>query len=514
MVEQMLTCAEPANAPDPQRLQALALGLFDRLVDDHSLPAATRRLLQLVGAYYVAALRAGAIDPARAARDAVLAAPIEGLSAEKQCIVASAVMFQREQPDRRCEPAFLRLNRHDQLIAVRLAALLALAVIHSIELPGDLLVGRADGRLTSLVDTALAGELRTRLLDRWRQRWGDAIGTLVIRPNVPGNSMSHTAALCADIAATKGFADSGLLLARPLRLSGEEPLAEGARQGLRQLFERMLTREVAVRSNDDPEDVHQMRVTTRRLRACLEVVAPIYDVKIVRHFRTGLRRPAAALGIVRDRDVLLEHIQAYRARHSPQDSTLLEPLVMAVEHDRAEAHRVLLTDLDADQYAAFKHNFANFLTTSGAGVPERLVTGAPTRVRDLAGSLIWRRYEEWRAFEVVVTDGGAAPLHQARIAGKRLRYIIEFFAEALGPQTEDLLAPLVALQDTLGSLQDSVVARTYVHDLGLDNDLGARAYLGARAAEQAALLAELPIHWARVSSPAYRGLLLELIGQL
>jgi hypothetical protein len=43
-------------------IQALALGLFDGLVDDHSLAAATRRLLQLVGAYYVAALRTGAID--------------------------------------------------------------------------------------------------------------------------------------------------------------------------------------------------------------------------------------------------------------------------------------------------------------------------------------------------------------------------------------------------------------------------------------------------------------------
>jgi hypothetical protein len=65
----------------------------------------------------------------------------------------------------------------------------------------------------------------------------------------------------------------------------------------------------------------------------------------------------------------------------------------------------------------------------------------------------------------------------------------------------------------LGSLQDSVVARICVHDLGLDNDHGAQAYVGARAIEHAALLAELPDGWARVTSLAYRDLLLELVGQ-
>jgi CHAD domain-containing protein len=328
------------------------------------------------------------------------------------------------------------------------------------------------------------------------------------------NGMSHTVALCVDNAATNGLGGSGSVLVEPLRLSGDEPLVEGARRRLRHLFERMLRCEVAVRGNDDPEDVHQMRVTTRRLRACLQVVVPIYEAKVIRQFHKGLRRTAAALGRVRDCDVFLEHIQAYRAQPSMKDGALLGPLVTAVERERVEARKVLMTDLDAHQYAAFKHSFARFLTTSGAGVPERQVTGMPTRVRDLAGSLIWQRYEEWRAFEVVVPNGGAALLHQARIAGKHLRYTIEFFAEALGPQTDELLAPLVALQDILGSVQDSVVARAYIHHLGLDDDRGARAYLEARAAEHIVLLAELPDGWARVSSPAYRGLLLELIGQL
>jgi CHAD domain-containing protein len=99
--------------------------------------------------------------------------------------------------------------------------------------------------------------------------------------------------------------------------------------------------------------------------------------------------------------------------------------------------------------------------------------GIRERVRDFAGGAIWRRYELWRAYEVALPHAAKETLHQARIAGKRLRYTLDFFAEALGPQVEQALGSLTALQDTLGALHDGVVARAYVAALGLTDD-GAR----------------------------------------
>jgi CHAD domain-containing protein len=141
-------------------------------------------------------------------------------------------------------------------------------------------------------------------------------------------------------------------------------------------------------------------------------------------------------------------------------------------------------------------------------VPE---TGAPLRVRDVAGSILWRRYEDLRAFEVVVPHGPVELIHQARIAGKRLRYTLELFEEALGPRTAEVLAPLAALQEELGALQDAVVARAHVHALDLDDDPGAQAYLAEREAEQALHLAALPRVWERVNSATFRRRLFELI---
>ena len=81
-------------------------------------------------------------------------------------------------------------------------------------------------------------------------------------------------------------------------------------------------------------------------------------------------------------------------------------------------------------------------------------------------------------------------------------------------QTWQVLAPLVALQECLGALQDSVVARQRVQAMGLDEHAGVQAYLEARDAEGAARLEDLQRLWEKVGSATYRRRLFELIVKL
>jgi CHAD domain-containing protein len=291
-------------------------------------------------------------------------------------------------------------------------------------------------------------------------------------------------------------------------------VAEAARRTLRQFFDRLHAREEDVLKGEDAEDVHQMRVATRRLRASLQVVEGVYDPKQLRHFRRGLRRLARSLGAVRDGDVLLEHIAAYREALPEGQRTALLPLSAAVETERARARKALLAVLKSKRYARFKRKFAAFLTTPGDAVLPPPEPGITQRVRDFAGSVIWRRYELWRAHETALPSGGDEARHQARIAGKRLRYTLEFFADALGPNVAQALDPLIALQENLGAIQDDVTAGARVAALGLASDPGAQAYLAARASERAGLLAELPQRWEKVASATYRRRLFELILKL
>ena len=120
----------------------------------------------------------------------------------------------------------------------------------------------------------------------------------------------------------------------------------------------------------------------------------------------------------------------------------------------------MLAEFDAKRYQKFKQAFALFLTTPGADI---IASDLTPRVRDFAGSAIWRRYEQWRAYEMVLPGATDETLHQARIAGKRLRYTLEFFADALGPHVEQVLSPLAELQECLGALQDVVTARARLY---------------------------------------------------
>jgi len=268
-----------------------------------------------------------------------------------------------------------------------------------------------------------------------------------------------------------------------------------------------------VRDDEDVEDVHQMRIATRRIRASLQVVEGVYDHQLIRRYRRDLRRVARSLGAVRDGDVFLEHVVADRDSLPADAHARLEPLIAAVTTERAQAREQLLADCDAKRYKKLKQAFALFLTTPGANTTAS-ESGLTSRVRDFAGSAIWQRYEQWRAYETVLPGATDETLHQARIAGKRMRYTLEFFADALGPNVDQVLAPLVELQECLGALQDVVTARAHVAALGLEDDGGAQDYLAARDVEHAAHLAELPRKWEKVASATYRRRLFEVIVRL
>jgi CHAD domain-containing protein len=59
-----------------------------------------------------------------------------------------------------------------------------------------------------------------------------------------------------------------------------------------------------------------------------------------------------------------------------------------------------------------------------------------------------------RAYEPVMEWAPVETIHSLRIEDKRLRYLLEFFAEALGPGLSGVLEALVGLQDHIGELHD------------------------------------------------------------
>ena len=245
---------------------------------------------------------------------------------------------------------------------------------------------------------------------------------------------------------------------------GDDTIAEAGRKVLRFHLARMIAREPGTRDGSDPEQLHAMRVATRRQRAAWRIFGEGFRSAKTRPYRTHVREVARRLGAVRDMDVLLEGLENDRAKLPDAERQGLEPLAAAWRVARDEARVLLVRELDSARHRRWLEDYTEFARSEGRAA--RAVEGAtPNRVRDTAPSRILAAHERVRAYEVVLKAADVATLHELRIAAKWLRYSIEFVREPLGPDAEPLIARVTALQDHLGLLHDADVAAAQARDL-------------------------------------------------
>ncbi|MEP6637852.1 MAG: CHAD domain-containing protein [Chloroflexota bacterium] len=306
-------------------------------------------------------------------------------------------------------------------------------------------------------------------------------------------------------------ADQRLIVGKTPGVVAEDHVAEAGRKVMRFHLARMLAREAGTREGKDEVELHAMRVATRRQRAAWRVFGASFRPGRTRRYRKGLREIASRLGGVRDLDVLLEAADAYRADLPQTEQRALEPLLTDWREHRDDARVLLIRELDSDGYRRWVDDYRDFVRTEGAGVVPVGPT-QPHHVRDSAASQIWAAYEQVRGYEPVLRWADVETLHELRIAGKWLRYTLEFVREALGDEAAPLIARVTALQDHLGLMHDADVsasmARTFlVEHAGELSPLESAAigrYLVSREREVARLRRTVGSRWRGVAGVTFR----------
>jgi CHAD domain-containing protein len=284
----------------------------------------------------------------------------------------------------------------------------------------------------------------------------------------------------------------------------------------------MLAREAGTRSGEEIEDLHAMRVATRRMRAAWRVFGDGFRPDRTRRLRGRLRVLAGRLGAVRDLDVLIEAAAKHQAALPAREAQAFEPLLAAWREEREVARTVLLRELDSTAYVRLVEDYRVFVATEGAAAIVPATPVAPHRVRDTAASRIWLAYEQVRAYEAVLRWADIETVHQLRIAAKWLRYTLEFFREVLGPEVEVVIPRVVALQDHLGWLHDADVTISLTRQflvanagtLGRDETQAIAAYLALQERELARLRRTMGGPWRGVSGAPFRRLLARTVAAL
>jgi CHAD domain-containing protein len=245
----------------------------------------------------------------------------------------------------------------------------------------------------------------------------------------------------------------------PAELSPDSPARDIVHAAIASSVLRLLAHDPGVRLGDDPEQVHQARVATRRLRSDLRTFRPLLVPEWDEALRDELEWLGAELGAVRDTEVLLELLRSKVALLAPTQRPvgehLLARLVTHWEHARVE----LLEGLHSPRYA----RLLDRLVDAAREPALRPEADAPaTEVLPPLARKPWAKLR--RSVEDLSDVPPDQQLHQVRIRAKRSRYAAEAVAPALGSRAKRFARAVGRLQDVLGNHQDAVVAASWLRD--------------------------------------------------
>jgi CHAD domain-containing protein len=144
-------------------------------------------------------------------------------------------------------------------------------------------------------------------------------------------------------------------------LSPDDSTREAAIKVLWTRFEDMWGQRDGVLKHFDVEAVHDMRVSSRRLRTAMQTFRPCFPRKSFKTHAERIKALADLLGEVRDRDVMVDELKV-DLEHLPEDERAgLEGMVDELKSQRKiyrEALKLMLEELES---AAYDRTFLSYL---------------------------------------------------------------------------------------------------------------------------------------------------------
>jgi inorganic triphosphatase YgiF len=258
-----------------------------------------------------------------------------------------------------------------------------------------------------------------------------------------------------------------------------------------------------VTERDDPEWVHQMRIGTRRLRACLALMRDLVPGDLIAPARADARWLARELGPARDLDVLADETlpaiaKAVRGHGADDDTAALRTLRAHVARRRAAPRAAARAAVASPRFVQFLLAVGGLAARPRFGVDPATTAAAALAApaRQFARPVLKRRQRKLSRRGTNLRDAAPAARHAARIAAKQLRYATEFFA-TLFPRrrTRAYRAALAELQEILGVLNDATVAADLAAEVAGPRAAATATLRGWAAAQSAARTDTLAAAW-------------------
>ena len=228
-----------------------------------------------------------------------------------------------------------------------------------------------------------------------------------------------------------------------------EPAGRAARVAALQLLARVRENRDRLDGAPDPEALHDFRVSTRRLRSWLRAFGGLLDDTLSDKSQRRLQRIAHATGASRDLEVHLAWVRERRPTLRGELRRGADWLIDNLER------RKIACDLDLKQKIDSEFDRTVERIERAMSSYASSVVDPEARFAQVAARLLRRQASAVsKALRLVGTIGDRAEAHEARIAAKRLRYLLDPLDRAL-PDVKSIVDDLGQLQDQLGQLHDA-----------------------------------------------------------
>jgi CHAD domain-containing protein len=224
-----------------------------------------------------------------------------------------------------------------------------------------------------------------------------------------------------------------------------------------------------VKTAQDIEHIHRMRVASRRLRAALPLFASCFPEKKYQQWMEEIRKVTRALGEARDTDVqiafLTKLVKKRDARKHADDSDNalsirlpgdMETILLSqLQKKRIKLQIAVVSSLDKLENSRVIDEMRIFFHNQETQAKSTRKKPSPYGIVPVAASRIARRLTKLLSYETWVHNPDAIAEHHAlRIAAKKLRYTMEVYGPLYRRGLKKPLSRVKKIQEILGDLHD------------------------------------------------------------
>jgi len=204
----------------------------------------------------------------------------------------------------------------------------------------------------------------------------------------------------------------------------------------------------------DMEDIHDLRVASRRIRAVLDAFDDCLPKKQLKKWKNDVRSITKSYGKVRDIDVQLDLInEVYSEAEDKKIKSGLRRIRLRLEQKRKANQEKTAKKAGLLLKSSVIIDISNWVQTI-LSVGYGDIEYSP-ELFQLGYKQIQSRLDEFLFYEVFIFDKNRVEeLHSMRISAKKLRYSLEVFSDLYQHETDFALAVTKETQDYLGDIHD------------------------------------------------------------